>query len=187
MTSSIFQKMRLWFLVALLPLRVFAADTAPVIPVKDKVIDDLPKVSVVSSVEDVTVTAPDAAASARAGKAFLSTLLNVKMRYRALFDGGGKAQIFDVTVPVYYDEATLLLNAPDRVLLQQYGAELESLLQAYEALNKRAQRLSQGLVELYARGRPLTLLAPGYKPVQAFGVPDATGNDSVQVPLVYVR
>lgn len=187
MTSSIFRKMRLWLLVVALPLRVYAVDSAPVVPVKDKVIDDLPKVSVVSSVENEPVTAVDEAAAARAGKAFLSTLLNVRMRYRALFDGGSKAQVFDVTVPVYYDEATLLLNAPDRVLLQQYGAELESLLQAYEALNKRARRLSQGIVELYVRGRPLALLPPGYKPVQAYGVPDAAGNDGVQVPLVYVR
>jgi hypothetical protein len=159
-------------------------------PVDSKVLDDSPKVSVVSQVEEIKTTSLSSASLSQGsllavGRSLVPTTLSVKMRYRALFDGN-KTQVFDVTVPVYYDERNLLLSAQDRVLLQQYGAELLAIAQATEELKKRAERLSRGLAELYARGRPASLLAPGYSPVPAYSSSQGAGS-GMQVPLVNVQ
>jgi hypothetical protein len=145
--------------VAQVPVAPGAPKVA-VTPVAGRVINDAPVVSVFP-MEAVKEVVPLLSVD----PALVPTTLSVKMRYRAFF-GEGKSQIFDVVVPVYYDDSQLMLGAEDRALLIRYGAEMEDILSAFEQLIKRAERVSQGLAAVYARGRPLGVLGSGYKPAQ---------------------
>jgi len=141
---------------------VSGASKVATAPVAGRVINEAPVVSVFPM-----ETAKEIAPLLSVDSALVPTTLSVKMRYRAFF-GEGKSQIFDVVAPVYYDDSQLMLGAEDRALLIRYGAEMEDILAAFEQLLKRAERVSQGLASVYARGRPLGVLGSGYKPVQGF-------------------
>jgi hypothetical protein len=110
------------------------------------------------------------------------TQLKVKMRYRAVMEGN-KTQVFDVEVPVWYNDRHLLLDPEEQRLLLQYAGELEQILLEMELLQARAEQLSKGLSDVYARGRPLSLLAPDYRPVVS-GLSSSKPLSKGQIPLI---
>lgn len=112
---------------------------------------------------------------------FVSTHLSVKQTYRARFDNY-RSQLFDIAVPVYYDDRFLMLNASDQRLLSQLESELNSLLTEMDALSERAVRLSQDLASLYKRGRPMKLLKD-YTPLPGFGDIEVEASSAFEIPL----